>query len=106
MSQNTPNVNNNILQTAREDGIISQESLKVVLVTIMPDDSGSIAYSNNAQTLPNSHNDILDAPIASKQRDNIFVHNQYLNGEILYPYCQLEQAVRWKHEIAFERLTL
>jgi hypothetical protein len=37
---------------------------------------------------------VLDALSSSPQRDNILIHNRYLNGHVLYPYCPLSQAVR------------
>ncbi|GAC1463893.1 MAG: hypothetical protein NVS2B14_12650 [Chamaesiphon sp.] len=118
MSQ-TPNLNN-LFQTAQEEGLLSQASLQalnvvdigaqiqaglgvhvddvtaseVVLVTIMPDDSGSISCCGNTQAVRDGHNAVLDALFASKQEDNILVHTRYLNGHVLYPYCTLGQAVR------------
>lgn len=118
MSQ-TPNLNN-LFQTAQEEGLLSSASMQalnavdigaqiqaglgvsvddvmaseVVLVTVMPDDSGSIEYGNNAQIVRDGHNAVLDALLASNQKDSILVHNRYLNGQILYPYCPLDQAVR------------
>lgn len=67
---------------------------EVVLVTIMPDDSGSIRYSRNAQAVRGGHNSVLDALMACKQQDSILIHNRYLNGYVLYPYCPLSQAAR------------
>lgn len=118
MSQ-TPNLNN-LFQTARNEGTLSAESFQaldildigaqiqaglgiavddvmaseVVLVTIMPDDSGSINYSKNAAAVRAGHNTVLDALLTTKQQDSILVHNRYLNGDVLYPYCALNQAVR------------
>ncbi|MBD3559588.1 hypothetical protein H6S82_12030 [Planktothrix sp. FACHB-1355] len=118
MSQ-TPNLNN-LFQTAQEEGLLSSASLQalnvidigsqiqaglgvsvddvmaseVVLLTIMPDDSGSIAYSGNTQAVRDGHNAVLDALKNSKQRDNILAHNRYLNGHVLYPYCPIDRAVR------------
>lgn len=118
MSQ-TPNLNN-LFQTAHNEGTLSTASLQaldvldigtqiqaalgvpvddvmaseVVLVTIMPDDSGSIHYSHNAAAVRAGHNTILDALLATKQQDSILIHNRYLNGTILYPYCALKQAIR------------
>ncbi|HBB35484.1 MAG TPA: hypothetical protein DDZ80_17045 [Cyanobacteria bacterium UBA8803] len=118
MSQ-VPNLNN-LFQSAQAEGLLSQASLQalnvldigaqiqaglgvnvddvmsseVVLVTIMPDDSSSIAHSGNVQTVRDGHNAVLDALNACQQRDNILVHNRYLNGYVLYPYCTLDQAVR------------
>ena len=118
MSQ-TP-ILNNLFQSAQEEGLLSTASFQalnvvdigaqiqaglgvsvddvmaseVVLLTIMPDDSGSIAYSGNTQAVRDGHNAVLDALISSKQKDNILAHNRYLNGYVLYPYCAIEQAVR------------
>jgi hypothetical protein len=115
------NINiNDLFQNAHDDGLLSTASLQaldvqdigaqiqaglginvndvmaseVVLVTIMPDDSASINYSSNAQAVRGGHNAILDALMTSKQQDNILIHNRYLNGFVLYPYCPLSQAVR------------
>ena len=111
---------NDLFQSAHEDGLLSTASMQaldvtdigaqiqaglgidvddvmaseVVLVTIMPDDSGSIRFSGNAQAVRGGHNSVLDALCASKQQDNILIHNRYLNGHVLYPYCPLSQAVR------------
>ena len=70
------------------------QASEVVLVTMMVDDSGSIRFSGNAQSIRDGHNLVLDALSKSKQNDSILVHTQYLNGHVLYPYCSLDQAVR------------
>jgi hypothetical protein len=70
------------------------KSSEVVLVTLMPDDSGSIRMAKNAQNVRDGHNAVLDALAASKQKDNVFVHTRYLNGHVLFPYVPLAQAVR------------
>lgn len=118
MSQ-TPNLNQ-LFQSAQDDGILSNASMQaltvfdigaqiqaglgiavddvtaseVVLVTVMPDDSGSIQFAGNAAVVRAGHNTILDALLNSNQRDNILMHNRYLNGFVLYPYCPVTQAVR------------
>jgi pyruvate-formate lyase-activating enzyme len=118
MSQ-APNFNQ-LFQSAQQEGLLSTASLnalnvfdigaqiqaglgiavddvmasEVVLVTIMPDDSGSIRYSGNDATVRAGHNTVLDALLNSNQTDNILVHNRYLNGFVLYPYCPVSQAVR------------
>jgi hypothetical protein len=116
---NTPNIND-LFQSAHDDGLLSNASMQalnvfdigaqiqaglgihvddvmaseVVLVTIMPDDSGSIYCGGNVQAVRGGHNSVLDALASSNQKDNILVHNRYLNGTVLYPYCPLAQAVR------------
>jgi hypothetical protein len=118
MSQ-TPDLNQ-LFQSAQAEGILSNDSLQalnvhdigaqiqaglgiqvddvtaseVVLVTIMPDDSGSIDYGGNSAIVRAGHNTVLDALLNSNQQDNILVHNRYLNGFVLYPYCSVSQAVR------------
>lgn len=116
---NTPNIND-LFQSAHDDGLLSNASMQalnvfdigaqiqaglgihvddvmaseVVLVTIMPDDSGSIQFGGNIQAVRGGHNSVLDALASSNQKDNILVHNRYLNGTVLYPYRPLAQAVR------------
>lgn len=118
MSQ-TPDLNQ-LFQSAQAEGVLSHNSLQalnvhdigaqiqaglgiqvddvtaseVVLVTIMPDDSGSIDYSGNTAIVRAGHNTVLDALLNSNQQDNILVHNRYLNGFVLYPYCSVSQAIR------------
>jgi hypothetical protein len=117
MSKNTVN---NLFQSANEQGDISdgamqalqvvdvgnqiQEGLgvsvddvtasEVVLVTIMPDDSGSIRFSGNAQVVRDGHNLVIDALKQSKQQDAILAHNRYLNGDVLYEFCTIDQAIK------------
>jgi hypothetical protein len=111
---------NDLFQSAHDDGLLSTASLQildvndigaqiqaglgiaiddvnsseVVLVTVMPDDSGSIRFGGNAQAVRGGHNAILDALSQCQQQDSILIHNRYLNGYVLYPYCPLSQAVR------------
>lgn len=82
------------IQAAMGVDVDDVQASEVVLVTIMPDDSGSIRFAGNAQIVRDGHNMVIDALVASKQKDNILAHNRYLNGQILYPYCQIEQAIR------------
>ncbi|MFN7131572.1 MAG: hypothetical protein ACK4N5_05780 [Myxococcales bacterium] len=109
-----------LFESARDDGVLSEEALQaltvvdlgaqiqaglgvtvddvqsseVVLVTVMPDDSGSIQHGGNAQAVRDGHNLVLDALAASRQRESVLVHNRYLNGAVLYPYAPLDKAVR------------
>lgn len=118
MSQ-VPNLNA-LFQSAQADGVLSNASMQalnivdigaqiqaglgtpvddvmaseVVLVTIMPDDSGSIRFAGNGAVVRAGHNTVLDTLAMSPQQDNILVHNRYLNGAVLYPYCPVDQAIR------------
>ncbi|WP_299412209.1 hypothetical protein [Acaryochloris sp. IP29b_bin.148] len=118
MSQ-VPNLNA-LFQAAQADGVLSNTSMQtlnivdigaqiqaglgtpvddvmaseVVLVTIMPDDSGSIRFAGNGAVVRAGHNTVLDTLATSPQQDQILVHNRYLNGQVLYPYCPVDQAIR------------
>lgn len=120
MTQSQPININDLFQSAHQEGLLSTASMQaldvtdigaqiqaglgihvddvvaseVVLVTIMPDDSGSIRFGGNAQAVRGGHNSVLDALLSSQQQDNILIHNRYLNGFVLYPYCPLDRAVR------------
>lgn len=113
---------NELFKSAHEDGLLSQQSIQTlnvkdmsaqiqaalglsaddftsssecILVSMMPDDSGSIRFvQGNTQAVRDGHNLVLDALGASKQKGSILAHTRYLNGHILFPYCPLEEAVR------------
>jgi hypothetical protein len=67
-------------------------STEVVLVTMMPDDSGSIRFAGNADAVRSGHNQVVEALRCSKQQEDILVHTRYLNGTVLYPYRKLRDA--------------
>ncbi|HEY0192331.1 MAG TPA: hypothetical protein VGC42_14525 [Kofleriaceae bacterium] len=67
---------------------------EVVLVTLMPDDSGSIAAAHNAGAVRDGHNFVLDALRCSKQSGEVLAHTRYLNGHVLFPYIALDHAVK------------
>jgi hypothetical protein len=71
---------------------------EVLLVTMMPDDSGSIRAARNDEAVRSGHNLVLEALLASRQRDDVLVHTRYLNGFVLYPYRRLPDAVRMNRE--------
>jgi len=109
---------NDLIQSAQDEGLISPESGKilnipdlgaqiqdalgvevddvqaseVILVTVMPDDSGSIAMADNEEAIQEGHNLVLDALLESKQTDEILFHTRYLNGYVLNPFCFLNTA--------------
>jgi len=70
------------------------QSSEVVLVTVMPDDSGSIRFMGNADAVRGGHNVVIETLVKSAQRDSILAHNRYLNGAVLYPYCPVTQAAK------------
>ena len=67
---------------------------EVVLVTMMPDDSHSIASAGNIDAVRDGHNLVLDALASSKQSGEVLAHTRYLNGHVLFPYTALEHAQR------------
>lgn len=68
---------------------------EVALVTMMPDDSGSIRFVHgNTEAVREGHNLVLDALGGSKQKEGILAHCRYLNGRVLYPFGPLDKAVR------------
>jgi hypothetical protein len=69
------------------------QASEVVLLTLMPDDSGSIRMAGNEQAVRDGHNLVLEALGRSKQRDAILAHTRYLNGQVLFPYRPIDQAV-------------
>ena len=66
---------------------------QVVLVTMMPDDSGSIRFGGNAQRVRDGHNLVVEALKRSNQKEEILAHTRYLNGFVLYPYRRIDEAV-------------
>ncbi len=73
------------------DDVVASE---VVLLTMMPDDSQSIAAARNTEAVRDGHNSVLDALASSKQSGEVLAHTRYLNGDVLFPYTQLAHAVR------------
>jgi len=69
-------------------------SSEVVLVTMMPDDSQSIAQAGNIDAVRDGHNFVIEALGGSKQSGEVLAHTRYLNGFVLCPYTALEHAVK------------
>ncbi len=65
---------------------------EVVLVSLLVDDSGSIAAAGHEQLLRDGHNLILTALGQSRQTGSVLAHALYLNGTVLYPYRPLAAA--------------
>jgi len=65
---------------------------EVVLLTMMPDDSQSIASAGNTEAVRDGHNFVLEALGRSKQSGEVLGHTRYLNGEVLFPYTELVHA--------------
>jgi len=63
----------------------------LLLVTMMPDDSGSIASYGNTQAIIRGHNELLDR---SNDRTDALFMTRYLNGERLNDFRRAKDAVR------------
>src|SRR5688500_17174565 len=72
------------------DDVVASE---VVLVTMMPDDSQSIAQAGNVDNVRDGHNFVLEALRGSKQSGEVLAHTRYLNGHVLCAYSSLDHAV-------------
>ncbi len=70
------------------------EASEVILLTVMPDDSGSIRQAGNEGIVILGHNEVVDALVASKQQDNILAHTRYLNGFVLNPFGPIDDVTR------------
>ena len=66
---------------------------EVVLLTMMPDDSASIASAGNTDAVRDGHNFVITALAGSKQSGEVLAHTRYLNGHVLCPYTGLDHAV-------------
>lgn len=67
---------------------------EVVLLTMMPDDSQSIAAAGNTDSVRDGHNFVLEALGRSKQSGEVLAHTRYLNGSVLFPYIALDHATK------------
>jgi hypothetical protein len=65
---------------------------EVVLLSMMPDDSQSIAAAGNTEAVRDGHNFVIEALSRSKQSGEVLAHTRYLNGEVLFPYTALQHA--------------
>lgn len=90
-----PNMTANI-QAALGVSVDDVQASNVVLVTIVLDDSSSIAFNNNEATLIDGANVIIDAIGASKE-DGLLVCIRRLNAGTLCPFTPLAQAPRVNH---------
>ncbi len=68
------------------------QASEVVLVTVMPDDSGSMQSGGNAELVRQGHNLVVNALVSSRQKDAILFHTRFLNGEVLNPFRPVASA--------------
>ena len=65
---------------------------EVFLVTLLVDDSASIASAGNDPIVIDGYNEILAALRESKEEHGILIHTRFLNGKVLTPYTPISQA--------------
>ncbi len=82
------------IQAALGISVDDVQSSEVVLVTQDIDDSGSIRMSGRSQDVRDGSNMVIDALKATKQKSGILAMTRYINGTILFPYGQLDAAVK------------
>jgi len=73
----------------------------VVLVTMMVDDSGSMAGSK-ADVAAEGHNEVLSAFDGSAQKDSLLVHSRLLNGQLISPFCALDQVTKLEPKVNYK----
>lgn len=72
---------------------LNVQASEVVLVAMLIDDSGSIRFAGNSQTVREGHNLVLDALLKAKQSGDVLIHTRYLNGTVLYPFSLVKDAM-------------
>jgi len=84
----------NQIDTALEESYTLEGPAYVLLITLMPDDSGSIEVHNNQEPIIAGHNDLLTAMTNSDEAHRIMMETRYLNGHVLNPFGPLEVCER------------
>lgn len=70
------------------------QATEVVLIALMPDDSGSIEVAGNTQVMRDGHNMVIGEFEHAKHRDGILLLTRLLNGEVINPFTLIEAAQR------------
>lgn len=65
---------------------------EVVLLTLLLDDSSSIAQAGTEGAVRHGHNAVLRAVAGSRQSEGVLVHTRYLNRGTLFPFRRLADA--------------
>jgi len=73
------------------DDVPAQE---VTLVAVLVDDSGSIRFAGNSQSVQDGFNLITESLSKSKQANGVLFHARYLNGHVYTPYALLSDVPR------------
>ena len=85
-------------QIQNAGGIVADQVKASVVTCVgeLVDDSGSIKFAGNSQAVRDGHNLVIDAFNGSSDvnKASILMMCQYLNGEVLFPFSLLSDAVR------------
>jgi hypothetical protein len=77
------------IDIALEESYTLKNAANVLLVTLMPDDSGSIITHRNQEPIIVGHNELLAAMADSEGANRILLQTRYLNGTVLNPFGPL-----------------
>lgn len=69
------------------------EATESILVAMEIDDSGSIRMSGNTDAIRQGCNEVVESLRGSKESDSMMIMCRLLNGDVIYPYCLLDDAV-------------
>jgi hypothetical protein len=69
---------------------LNVNATEVFLVSLMVDDSGSIASASNVQAIRDGVNSVVEALDEDAESEGIQYFLRYLNGEIIYPFGPLD----------------
>lgn len=65
------------------------QSAQTILFAGIYDNSGSIGYSGNTDTVIQGHNGVIDALRASKQAGDVLLYSRLLDGQLINPFSPL-----------------
>jgi hypothetical protein len=77
-------------------GVVSIDDIdasEIFLVGLVVDYSSSIRFGSNTDLVRQGHNLVLESLKGSKSSSEILISCQYLNGDVLYPFVLLDQAI-------------
>lgn len=78
------------IEEALKDGFTIDRPGEVILVTLMPDDSGSMITNGKNVSLINGHNKLIEAMFESPSSERMLLSTRFLNGTVLNPYRPLD----------------
>ncbi|MEX1113038.1 MAG: hypothetical protein WD603_00050 [Patescibacteria group bacterium] len=64
----------------------------LLLLSILVDDSGSIAWAKNTRAVQNGHNRVVQVVLEAGIARNVLLQTRFLNGKVVNPYVPLLKA--------------